>query len=88
MLIGNTAKVITTSREGISTKLETATHTVTFTTISTEKITEKAILTMTTTIFEAVIPEYIMFTLFGLIIIVIILSAAMAYIIERKIKNR
>ena len=86
LLIVSTVKVITIIQERILTKLETATQTVTSITTSTEKITEKTFLTMTTTLFEALIPESIMFTLFGLIIMMIILSAVLGYIIKRKIK--
>ena len=69
------------------TSITTLTVSTTLTMISTEKITEERVLTMTTTISETVIPESIMFILFSLIIIVIALLSILGYIIKRKMKK-
>jgi len=73
-------------------KTSVATITETLTTASTivltEEITEQRILTMTTTISEVVIPESIIFTLFGLMFVVTILSVALGYMIRRKVGKR
>jgi hypothetical protein len=82
------ASLITIWKISTTTLTKTLTVTTTSTTISTEKIIEKHISTMTTTISETVIPQSITFTLLGLIIIVIILSAILGYIAKRKTKTR
>jgi len=63
----------------------TLTVTTTSTTISTEKITETYILTTITP--EIVIPESVMFALFGLIVMVIVLSAVLGYILKKETKS-
>jgi hypothetical protein len=87
LLIVSTAKIATMIQERVSTKLEAITQTVTSTIVSIEKITETSVLTVTATTSETVVPEFMVLTLFSLIIIVIVLSSVLGYIIRRRIKT-
>jgi hypothetical protein len=73
--------LVTIWRTYTTTITKTLTAIITSTTISIEKSVS------TITIFKAATPEFLMFTIFGLIIMVIVLSAVLKYIIKRKTKT-